>query len=139
MVQNSPSVPGDKSPSGSRAGAGAGAVTEPDQTGPSSNMPPIGLKETVSRTSAARSHSGSAARTPKWWKIRLFKGIIGDLRRRAPYYWSDWKDALDYRVVPATVYMYFAKYDTPFVLVMALSSITAQLLQPAGYCLLHAP
>lgn len=39
--------------------------------------------------------------------------MVGDLRRRAPYYWSDWKDALDYRVVPATVYMYFAKYDTP--------------------------
>ncbi|KAK5627158.1 hypothetical protein RRF57_002874 [Xylaria bambusicola] len=27
---------------------------------------------------------------------------------RAPYYWSDWIDAWDYRVIPATVYMYFA-------------------------------
>lgn len=89
-------------------------MTGPDQTGPSSNLPPAGLKQTVSRNSAARSHSGSTARTPRWWKIRLFKGIIGDLRRRAPYYWSDWKDAFDYRVVPATVYMYFAKYDTPY-------------------------
>ncbi|PNY29118.1 transporter [Tolypocladium capitatum] len=43
-----------------------------------------------------------------WWKIRLFRGIINDLRRRAPYYGSDWLDAWDYRVVPATVYMYFA-------------------------------
>ncbi|KAL9606752.1 MAG: hypothetical protein Q9179_000108 [Wetmoreana sp. 5 TL-2023] len=34
--------------------------------------------------------------------------MIDDVRRRAPYYWSDWKDAWDYRVVPATVYMYFA-------------------------------
>lgn len=34
--------------------------------------------------------------------------MINDLRRRAPFYWSDWKDAWDYRVVPATVYMYFA-------------------------------
>lgn len=33
-----------------------------------------------------------------------------DIKRRAPYYWSDWTDAWDYRVVPATVYMYFAKY-----------------------------
>lgn len=34
--------------------------------------------------------------------------MINDVRRRAPFYWSDWKDAWDYRVVPATVYMYFA-------------------------------
>ncbi|EUC45727.1 hypothetical protein COCMIDRAFT_94848 [Bipolaris oryzae ATCC 44560] len=34
--------------------------------------------------------------------------MIKDVRRRAPFYWSDWKDAWDYRVVPATVYMYFA-------------------------------
>ncbi|KAF2834730.1 anion exchange family protein [Patellaria atrata CBS 101060] len=44
----------------------------------------------------------------RWWKIRLFQGIVNDLKRRGPYYWSDWKDAWDYRVVPATVYMYFA-------------------------------
>lgn len=96
MVRSSPSDPRDKSPSDARSGADPGAVTSPDH------------EETVSRTSAAPSHSGSAARTPKWWRIRLFKGIIGDLRRRAPYYWSDWKDAWDYRVVPATIYMYFA-------------------------------
>jgi hypothetical protein len=47
---------------------------------------------------------------PKWWKIRLFRGMMNDVRRRAPFYWSDWRDAWDYRVVPATVYMYFAKY-----------------------------
>ena len=45
-----------------------------------------------------------------WWKIRLFSGMANDLRRRLPYYLSDWRDAWDYRVVPATVYMYFAKY-----------------------------
>lgn len=53
-------------------------------------------------------------RAPKWWKIRLFRGMINDVRRRAPYYWSDWVDAWDYRVVPATVYMYFAKYESPY-------------------------
>lgn len=36
--------------------------------------------------------------------------MVKDVRRRAPYYWSDWVDAWDYRVVPATVYMFFAKY-----------------------------
>lgn len=45
----------------------------------------------------------------RWWKIHLFRGMINDVRRRAPYYWSDFADAWDYRVVPATVYMYFAK------------------------------
>ncbi|KAL4810520.1 HCO3 transporter family-domain-containing protein [Aspergillus unguis] len=45
---------------------------------------------------------------PKWWRIRFFRGMVDDVKRRAPYYWSDWADAWDYRVVPATVYMYFA-------------------------------
>jgi hypothetical protein len=44
-----------------------------------------------------------------WWKVHLFRGMVKDVRRRAPYYASDWLDAWDYRVVPATVYMYFAK------------------------------
>lgn len=44
----------------------------------------------------------------KWWRIRLFRGMINDVKRRAPFYWSDWTEAWDYRVVPATVYMYFA-------------------------------
>lgn len=56
-------------------------------------------------------------RGQRWWKIRLFKGMINDVKRRAPYYASDWLDAWDYRVVPATVYMYFAKYDGHFYLV----------------------
>lgn len=34
--------------------------------------------------------------------------MINDVKRRLPYYGSDWRDAWDYRVVPATVYMYFA-------------------------------
>ena len=45
-----------------------------------------------------------------WWAIHPFRGMINDIRRRVPYYGSDWLDAWDYRVVPATVYMYFAKY-----------------------------
>ncbi|CAK7201186.1 hypothetical protein SEUCBS139899_003889 [Sporothrix eucalyptigena] len=47
-------------------------------------------------------------RQSAWWKIHLFRGMANDVRRRAPYYLSDWLDAWDYRVVPATVYMYFA-------------------------------
>ena len=45
-----------------------------------------------------------------WWRIRLGRGMINDVKRRAPYYLSDWSDAWDYRVVPATVYIYFTKY-----------------------------
>jgi hypothetical protein len=37
--------------------------------------------------------------------------MIDDVKRRLPYYRSDWRDGWDYRVIPATVYMYFAKYD----------------------------
>lgn len=36
--------------------------------------------------------------------------MVKDVKRRAPYYWSDLTDAWDYRIVPATVYMFFAKY-----------------------------
>ncbi|CAK7220111.1 hypothetical protein SBRCBS47491_004078 [Sporothrix bragantina] len=53
-------------------------------------------------TAPARGHREA------WWKIRLFRGMANDIRRRAPYYVSDWVDAWDYRVVPATIYMYFA-------------------------------
>jgi hypothetical protein len=62
------------------------------------------LEQTNTNSSAKSRH------VSKWWKIRLFRGMIHDVRRRAPFYWSDWRDAWDYRVVPATVYMYFAKY-----------------------------
>ncbi|PNH37556.1 hypothetical protein VD0004_g9236 [Verticillium dahliae] len=58
--------------------------------------------EPPATTSPANNGSG------KWWHVRLFRGMINDVRRRAPYYGTDWKDAWDYRVVPATVYMYFA-------------------------------
>jgi hypothetical protein len=58
----------------------------------------------------SRQTTTSRKRKPKWWKIRLFRGMIDDVKRRLPHYWSDWQDAWDYRVIPATVYMYFAKY-----------------------------
>lgn len=63
----------------------------------------------MSQNPAASQHSSSEG--DKWWKIRFFQGMANDIKRRAPYYLSDWKDAWDYRVVPATIYMYFAKYD----------------------------
>jgi hypothetical protein len=41
--------------------------------------------------------------------IRPFYGIVQDIRARAPYYLSDWTDAWNYRVVPATLLIFFAK------------------------------
>ncbi|WYZ38850.1 hypothetical protein EsH8_III_000764 [Colletotrichum jinshuiense] len=49
-----------------------------------------------------------SSRGAGWWKVQLFRGMVNDIRRRAPFYVSDWVDAWDYRVVPATIYMYFA-------------------------------
>lgn len=64
----------------------------------------------LSRENTRQSRRSTSSKRNKWWKTRLFRGMVNDIRRRAPFYWSDWKDAWDYRVVPATVYMYFAKY-----------------------------
>ncbi|KAH7008262.1 HCO3 transporter family-domain-containing protein [Ilyonectria destructans] len=68
---------------------------------PPTDLPPCPLDRAPSRSSSSR---GADA----WWRIHLFRGMVNDVRRRAPYYVSDWRDAWDYRVVPATVYMYFA-------------------------------
>lgn len=42
--------------------------------------------------------------------LRIGAGIWGDVRSRVPYYASDWTDAWNYRVVPATTLIFFAKY-----------------------------
>ncbi|KAM0332996.1 hypothetical protein ACHAQA_001653 [Verticillium albo-atrum] len=79
-----------------------GKVDAPE---PTLNDPrPVDLETEPPSTPQAPDNNGTA----KWWQVRLFRGMINDVRRRAPYYGSDWSDAWDYRVVPATVYMYFA-------------------------------
>jgi boron transporter len=40
---------------------------------------------------------------------RPFRGIIRDIRTRLPFYISDWTDAYNYRVIPATAMIFFAK------------------------------
>ncbi|KAF8695190.1 HCO3- transporter family, partial [Rhizoctonia solani] len=40
--------------------------------------------------------------------LRPFRGMISDFKARAPYYLSDWTDAWNYRVVPATAMIFFA-------------------------------
>jgi HCO3- transporter family len=55
-------------------------------------------------------HGDRSPSKSKWYRIKYFSGMVNDIKRRAPYYASDWTDAWDYRVIPATVYIYFAKY-----------------------------
>lgn len=83
------------------------ATPELPSTGPSTGTGSLRAhgERDLQRTQSARSHRRQA----RWWKVRLFRGMVADVRRRLPYYLSDWVDAWDYRVVPATVYMYFAK------------------------------
>jgi hypothetical protein len=42
-------------------------------------------------------------------RVKIGAGIVRDIRARAPWYWSDWKDAWNYRVLPATALVFFAK------------------------------
>ncbi|KAF8073644.1 HCO3 transporter family-domain-containing protein [Lyophyllum atratum] len=42
------------------------------------------------------------------WLRKLGAGILLDIRARAPWYISDWTDAWNYRVVPATALIFFA-------------------------------
>lgn len=44
--------------------------------------------------------------------LRPGRGMWHDVRRRLPYYWSDFKDGLNYRTAAATVRIYFVKYCT---------------------------
>jgi hypothetical protein len=43
----------------------------------------------------------------------LGRGIRNDIKARAPYYISDWTDAYNYRVVPATILIFFSKCVEP--------------------------
>lgn len=49
-------------------------------------------------------------RLPNWIRsTKLGSGILNDIRSRAPYYKSDWTDAWNYRVIPATTLIFFSK------------------------------
>ncbi|KAL5002375.1 HCO3 transporter family-domain-containing protein [Aspergillus recurvatus] len=89
-----------QSPGTAGAGTGTGTGRARDEAESSAHI-------TDEQTPRAHEHESSSAE-PKWWRIQFFRGMLDDVKRRAPYYWSDWADAWDYRVVPATVYMYFA-------------------------------
>ncbi|KAG8247288.1 Sodium bicarbonate cotransporter 3 [Homalodisca vitripennis] len=39
---------------------------------------------------------------------RLFGGLVNDLKRKVPWYWSDFKDALAMQCVASWIFLYFA-------------------------------
>lgn len=52
----------------------------------------------------------SRTRPIQFFNLRRFgAGILDDIRARAPWYLSDWTDAWNYRVVPATALTFFSK------------------------------
>ncbi|KAG1797864.1 HCO3 transporter family-domain-containing protein [Suillus plorans] len=51
--------------------------------------------------------AATTRRTPSFVP-KLGAGIISDIRARAPWYFSDWTDAWNYRVIPATALIFFA-------------------------------
>ncbi|NXA42050.1 S4A4 protein, partial [Eudromia elegans] len=52
----------------------------------------------------------AAAGEPGWScaGYRLFGGLLGDIRRKAPWYWSDFSDALHIQCLSAVLYIYLA-------------------------------
>jgi hypothetical protein len=79
-------------------------------------LPPPGeVEETPIASSSATYASATTPRLPTrfhlqgFLRVKVGAGILRDIRARAPWYWSDWKDAWNYRVLPATALVFFAK------------------------------
>ncbi|KAG6903278.1 hypothetical protein C0995_000173 [Termitomyces sp. Mi166 len=60
------------------------------------------------------------------WSKSLGSGIVLDIRARVPWYISDWKDAWNYRVVPATALIFFANILPGIAFSLDLIETTAQ-------------
>ncbi|KAI5122810.1 hypothetical protein M0805_000152 [Coniferiporia weirii] len=71
----------------------------------SSNPPSTAVSATPGLALRKRHNFIISSRLPS---TRPFHGIIQDIRARAPYYASDWSDAWNYRVIPATFLIFFA-------------------------------
>ncbi|KAL8383103.1 hypothetical protein RB595_006726 [Gaeumannomyces hyphopodioides] len=87
----------------SPAATAGGHTPSPARSGVGRGNPGVMAWEQAGSDGSSRRRTGD-----RWWRIRFFRGMINDVRQRLPYYASDWTDAWDYRVVPATIYMYFA-------------------------------
>ncbi|KAL1686875.1 HCO3 transporter family-domain-containing protein [Schizophyllum commune] len=79
-------------------------MSSPDATVTPLEKRPVEVERSTAPSSA------TATSTRGWiHELRtLGRGIRRDIRARAPYYWSDWRDAYNYRVIPATALIFFA-------------------------------
>ena len=98
------------------AGGPQTSSTMPANAHDSGELPPPGdVKETPISSSSATYASATRHRSPIRFhlrgllRVKVGAGILRDIRARAPWYWSDWKDAWNYRVIPATALVFFAK------------------------------
>ena len=96
-----------QNPSGPHTGPQITAVDQPD-TMQKDEMPRETPAVSSGRTSTTLRNERSRKRRLRWLP-RLGAGIFNDVRSRLPWYKSDWTDAWNYRVVPATALIFFAK------------------------------
>ena len=89
----------------------AGGGLPSTSMGTSIDRPPSGSGPSATIRSPDRPAAGSKPGHPKGIKsLKIGAGIRNDIYSRIPYYASDWTDAWNYRVVPATTLIFFAKY-----------------------------
>ena len=93
------------------------ACSSPSPSMTTSFLPPLSPS-----SSPPRSHSPMSRMFLYVLSIRPFRGIINDFKSRLPYYISDWTDAWNYRVVPATALTFFSKQV--FLLLLAFLMLT---------------
>ncbi|KAF8264730.1 HCO3 transporter family-domain-containing protein [Lactarius quietus] len=61
-----------------------------------------------------------------WLPVNIGTGILRDIRARAPWYWSDWTDAWNYRVLPATALILCANVLPGIAFSLHLTVVTGQ-------------
>lgn len=81
--------------------------------------------ESHSRSRSTAGGSTLVARIPPFI-IRFGSGIRSDIAARLPYYKSDWTDAWNYRVVPATALIFFANVLPGVAFSLALIETTGE-------------
>ncbi|KAF9462989.1 HCO3 transporter family-domain-containing protein [Collybia nuda] len=78
------------------------ATQSPKPSGPNEENPSESATPPSTILRVTRTHRCFA------WAKKLAAGVKLDIRARAPWYISDWADAWNYRVVPATALIFFA-------------------------------
>lgn len=74
---------------------------------PTPILDPVALSDDID----GAQHKANVNRWKRIWIHlgRPFSGMIRDISTRLPYYVSDWTDAYNYRIIPATAMVFFSK------------------------------